>query len=160
ASVDAGDVSVKGISVADYGLVTISGSRTSNIVITVARPITGPDHLTLKIKNTQANFTRRLDVLPGDVNDDGAVNTPAGVLILNNPTPAHEYNVFNDMNGDFAVNTSDFTLYRPQIGTTLPKLPPPQMAAGGEGPGSTAVLTPGELAPALSAAIAEWAAAG
>jgi hypothetical protein len=160
AQVAPGDVSATGITVANYGPVTISGAGTGNIVITLAKPITGPDRVTIKVANAQINYTRRLDVLPGDVNDDGVVNTTDGVLILNNQTPAHTYNVFDDMNGDNAVNTSDFTLYRPQIGTTLPKLPPPQLAAGGEGPGSTAVLTPNELTPVLAAAIAEWTAAG
>ena len=116
--------------------------------------------MTITIGNAEIiTYTRRLDVLPGDVNDDGAVNTTDGVLILNNFTPAHPYNAFYDMNGDGAVNMADFDLYRPQIGTVLPGLSP-QLAAGGEGPGGVALLTPDELAPVLTAAIEDWAAAG
>jgi hypothetical protein len=112
------------------------------------------------IASTQiATFTRRLDVLPGDVNDDGAVNTTDGVLILYNPTPAHPYKVFYDINGDGIVDKTDFVLYRPFIGTVLPSLPP-QLAAGGEGPGAAAQLTRDELAPIVTEAVEEWAAAG
>ena len=111
--VNPGDVSVTGIAGGNYGPITLSGSGTS-YVITLAKPIAAADRVTLTIGNAQiATFTRRLDVLPGDVNDDGAVNTTDGVLILANATPAHTYNVFDDINGDGAVNTSDFTLYRP-----------------------------------------------
>ncbi len=161
ATVSPGDVTVTGITGGSYGPVTISGSGTSTILITFAKAITSADRVTITIGNSQIiAFTRRLDVLPGDVNDDGAVNTTDGLLILNNETPAHPYNVFYDMNGDGAVTTADFTLYRPRIGTVLPKLPPLQLAAGGEGPGGAAPLTQSELAPVLAAAIADWAAAG
>jgi hypothetical protein len=55
------------------------------------------------------------------------------------------------------VNRADFAAYRPFIGTSQV---PAQLAAGGEGPGGAAALTPDELAPVLSAAVARWAAAG
>lgn len=54
---------------------------------------------------------------------------------------------------------ADFTLYRPAIGTVLPGLPP-QLAAGGEGPGGVAPLTPAQVSPVLSEAISLWASAG
>ena len=61
-------------------------------VITLAQPITTADRLTFTIaSSTIATYTRRLDVLPGDVNDDGVVNTTDGLLILRNETPAHPY---------------------------------------------------------------------
>ncbi len=155
-----GDVSVTGLIGGNYGPVTISGSGTTSLVITFAKPIARADRVTITIGNAQiATFTGRLDVLPGDVNDDGYVNVTDGTLILANPTPAHAYNVFYDFNGDGVVNMTDFTLYRPFIGTTLPALPQ-QLAAGGEGPGGAALLTTNELAPVLSAAIHDWAAAG
>ena len=75
--------------------------------------------MTLSIASSSvATYTRRLDVLPGDVNDDGAVNTTDGLLILRNETPIHS--VFDDLNGDGVVNIADFNLYRPKIGTVLP----------------------------------------
>ena len=153
------DVSVTGITVANYGPVTISGSGTT-YTITLATPINHADRVTVTVSNSQiSTYTRRLDVLPGDVNDDGVVNVTDGVLILNNETPAHAYNVFYDLNGDAAVTVADFNLFRPLIGTKLPQ-PQPQLAAGGEGPGGAASLTATELAPVLAAAIDHWAAAG
>jgi hypothetical protein len=160
ADLNPGDVSVTGITGGNYGPVTISGSGTSNMVLTFAKAISGPDRVTITIGNSKiVTYTRRLDVLPGDVNDDGAVNSTDGVLILRNFTPANPYNMFYDMNGDGAVNMTDFDLYRPQIGTTLPG-GEPQLAVGGAGPGVVASLTPNELAPVLATAIAEWASVG
>jgi hypothetical protein len=87
------------------------------------------------------------------------VNTTDGVLILNNTTPAHAYQAAYDFNGDGVVSSTDFTLYRPFIGTVLPSLPP-QLAAGGEGSGNVPLLTSDELAPVLAEAVYDWAAAG
>ena len=160
ASLNPGDVSVTGITGGNYGPVTISGSGTSNVLITLSKPISTADRVTITIGNAEIiTYTRRLDVLPGDVNDDGAVNTTDGVLILRNTTPAHAYQINYDLNGDGAVNTTDFNLYRSRIGTVLPGLSA-QLAAGGEGPGNSALLSPGQLAPVLKAAIHQWAAAG
>ena len=152
------EVSVTGLVGGNYGPVTISGSSSGSAtvdVITFSKPIAAADLLTI----TLGSFTRQLDVLPGDVNDDGVVNTTDGVLILQNTTPTHPYQQIYDFNGDGAVNATDFTLYRPFIGTVLPGLPQ-QLAAGGEGPGSADVLTQGELSAILPAAINEWAAVG
>jgi hypothetical protein len=122
ASLTPGDVTVNSAAGINYGPVTISGSGT-NYVITLAQPISIADRVTFTIANAEiATYTRRLDVLPGDANDDGAVNTTDGLLILHNETPAHPYQVFYDMNGDNAVNALDFNLYRPKIGTVLPPL--------------------------------------
>ena len=147
-----GDVSVTGITGGNYGPVTISGSGTSN-VITLAKPIAGPDRVTITIGNAQiATYTRRLDVLPGDVNDDGAVNTTDGVLILPNFTPANTYNVFDDMNGDGAVNTTDFTLYRPSSGRYCPRCLRSWLRAA-KGLAASALLSSDEVGPVLTAAI-------
>jgi plastocyanin len=160
AVVSAGDVSMVGLKGGNYGPVNIAGSGTSSIVITLAKSVAGPDLVTITIGNNQiVTYTRRLDILPGDVNDDAVVNTTDGVLILNNTTPTHAYNMFDDMNGDGSVNTTDFNLYRPNIGTTLPS-PPPQLAAGGVGPGGAASITTSDVAPVLQEAIAEWADVG
>ena len=125
ATVNADDISVVGITGGNYGPVTISGSGTTNMVLTFAKAISGPDRVTITIGNAEIiTYTRRLDVLPGDVNDDDAVNSTDGVLILRDFTPANPYNIFYDMNGDGAVNMTDFDIYRPQIGTALPGVSP------------------------------------
>jgi hypothetical protein len=149
---------VNGLVVADYGPVRIAGSGTS-YTITFNQPIAVADRVTLTIGNGSiATYTRRLDLLPGDVNDDGVVNTTDGVFILRNFTPAHSYQAFYDMNGDGSIDRTDFNIYRPFIGTTLPPLP--QLAAGGEGPGGAAPLTQQELAPILTAAVQRWSTTG
>ena len=118
-----GNVTVTSAVGIKYGPVTISGSGT-NYVITLAQPINTADRVTFTIaSSTIATYTRRLDVLPGDVNDDGSVNTTDGLLILDNETPAHSYQLIYDLNGDGSVNMADFTLYRPKIGTVLPAVP-------------------------------------
>jgi hypothetical protein len=152
------NVSVTGLIVANYGPATVSGSGT-NYTITLSQPISAADRVTFTTGNASiTTFTRRLDVLPGDVNDDGVVNTTDGVLLLRNFTPSHPYQAIYDLNGDGTVDRTDFNLYRPFIGTTLPPLP--QLAAEGEGPGGAAPLTQQELAPILTAAVQRWIATG
>ncbi len=121
ATLAAGDISVIGSSGTNYGPVTVSGSGTS-YTITLAQPINAADRVTITIGNDLiASFTRRLDVLPGDVNDDGVVNVQDMVAIRNQmlgllgavPT------IFGDINGDGKVDINDYTAVRKLIGTTL-----------------------------------------
>jgi hypothetical protein len=121
ATLAATDITVLGSST-NYGPVTVNGSGT-NYKITLAQPINGPDRVTLSIGNTLiACFTRRLDVLPGDVNDDGIVNSQDTVLIRNQiigylgamPTR------FGDVNGDGVVDLADYTVTRNKLGTRMP----------------------------------------
>ena len=123
ANVSPGDVTVMGITGGIYGPVTISGSGTSTIVITLAKGITSAERVTVTIANSQiASYTRRLDILPGDVNDDGMVNRTDGDLILKHETPAHAYRASFDLNGDHTVNSGDIKLDRARVGTKLPAL--------------------------------------
>lgn len=122
ATISAADVSVSGVNVANYGPVTISGSG-STYTITLAQPIRKADRVTLTISNQQiATFTRRLDVLPGDVNDDGKV-TFADFTALSthfgqpaSPTP------FADLNADGTINFADFTILSTNFGMALPSV--------------------------------------
>jgi hypothetical protein len=115
------DVSVKGVNVADYGPVSLSGSGTS-YVITLAQPINAADRVTVTINNAALSFTGELDVLPGDVNDDGVVNAQDLVLIRNEIIGSGNSTIgtFGDLNGDGAVDMTDFNLARQRIGTRLP----------------------------------------
>ncbi len=120
------DVSVTGINVANYGPVTISGSGTS-YTITLAQAINTADRVTVTIGNANiTTFTRRLDVLPGDINDDGVVNAQDAVLARNafmalGTAPPM---LFADINGDGIVDVNDYNLVRQLIGTMLPSLGP------------------------------------
>ena len=118
------DVTVTGVTGRNYGPVTITGLGTSHLICTFAKPITGPDIVTITVRfdGVIVGGPATLDVLPGDVNDDGIVNSTDGVQILRSFTPANPYNIFDDLNGDGSVNIADFDLYRPQIGTVLPPL--------------------------------------
>ena len=123
-SLSPGDVSVTGITVANYGPVTISGSGT-NYTITFAQAITTADRVTVTIGNAGiATYTRRLDVLPGDVNDDGVVNATDLVLTRNNfAALGAVYNIFYDINGDGTVDVNDVNLEARFVGKKLPSLP-------------------------------------
>jgi hypothetical protein len=122
-SLSSGDVSVTGISVASYGPVTISGSGT-NYTITFAQAITTADRVTVTIGNAGiTTFTRRLDVLPGDVNDDGTVNAQDLVLVRNDfAVFGATYAVVDDLNGDGTVDINDTNLLGRFIGKKLPTL--------------------------------------
>ena len=118
ATLAAGDISAIGSSGTNYGPVTVSGSGMS-YTITLAQPINAADRVTITISNaTIANFTRRLDVLPGDVND-GVINVQDMLAIRNEmlgllgavPT------IFGDINGDGKVAINDYTAVQKPIGT-------------------------------------------
>ena len=131
ANVSPGDVTVMGITGGIHGPVTISGSGTSTIVITLAKGITSAERVTVTIANSQiAGYTRRLDILPGDVNDDGKVNRTDGDLILKHKTPAHAYRASFDLNGDHNVNSGDIKLDRARVGTKLSGLRTPAETRG------------------------------
>ncbi|MGO9917038.1 MAG: dockerin type I domain-containing protein, partial [Isosphaeraceae bacterium] len=122
ASLVPADVKVTGITVANYGPVTISGGGTT-YTITLATPINLPDRVTVTIGNAGiATYTRRLDVLPGDVNDDGYVNSTDAVLVRAAALgqTVSILGIFLDVNGDGAVNMTDFSLVSARSGQRLP----------------------------------------
>ena len=120
----AADVTVSSAIGVNYGPVTVSGSGTS-YTITLAQPINAADRVTITIVNPGVSmFNRRLDVLPGDFNDDGVVNSQDMVGIRNEmlslmgamPT------IFGDINGDGVVKINNYNAVRARIGTTLPPI--------------------------------------
>jgi trimeric autotransporter adhesin len=123
ASLVPGDVSIMGVNGGNYGPVTISGSGAS-YVISFAKPITDADRVTVTIANAGiATFTRRLDVLPGDVSDDGVVNSQDAVIERNQVygvAPATLPLIFLDINGDGVVDATDYDLVRQRNGKRLP----------------------------------------
>ena len=64
-------------------------------------------------------LSQTFKVLPGDVNDDGAV-TAVDLAMANGARVVGPYNLFADLNGDGAVNTLDVTILRGFLGTSLP----------------------------------------
>ncbi len=119
----AADVSVAGRVGVNYGPVTVSGSGSgSTYTITLARPIDLADRVTLTVGNAAvAAFIRRLDVLPGDVNDDGLVNAQ-DIALGRDAVLVDIPNVIDDIIGNGAVNLDDHNLVRRKVNTTLPPL--------------------------------------
>ncbi len=112
------DVTVTGIAVANYGPVTIGGGGTT-YTITLARAIAVADRVTVTVAGVGiATYTRRLDVLPGDFNDDGAINS--GDVLGVTREIGVVYGIFADIDGDGTVTTADVQLVRLRVGTHLP----------------------------------------
>jgi hypothetical protein len=122
ATLASGDVDVSSAAGVNYGPVTVSGSGTG-YTITLTQPINAADRVSFTIGNAGiATFTRRLDVLPGDVNDDGIVTLQDAVQIHNYYTGIGTVTVavvFLDINGDGVVGINDYNLTRSLIGTQL-----------------------------------------
>jgi hypothetical protein len=124
ASLTPADITVKGINVVNYGPVTVTGGPTTYGVL-LARPIAGPDRVTLTISSpTIPTYTRRLDVLPGDVNDDGVVNSQDAIIVRNavypGLGPVTVPLTFLDIDGDGALDFLDLNIVRQRNGTRLP----------------------------------------
>jgi len=64
------------------------------------------------------DFAQILNVLPGDVSDDG--NVASNDMVLVNNARSMAYNVIDDINGDGVVDLNDVSLVRARIGTHLP----------------------------------------
>jgi hypothetical protein len=65
-------------------------------------------------------FNRRLDVLPGDFNDDGVVNSQDMVGVRNEILGLAPVTIFGDINGDGKVDINDYNAVRARLGSTLP----------------------------------------
>jgi hypothetical protein len=130
-ALSAGDISVTGLKVADYGPVTVSGDGTS-YTITLAQPITGAERLTLTLGNAGiVTFTRELDVVPGDVSDDGTVGFTDLLTLAQHYGAANADWNAGDLNGDGSVNFSDLLVLAQNYGTALPATNPLVRAAAG-----------------------------
>jgi hypothetical protein len=120
ATLNAKDATITSKIGATYGPLTISGSGTS-YTITLKNPIAKADRVTITIGNDQiASFNRRLDVLPGDVSDDGVVDIRDAMVERNMIFGIITPTVFGDLNGDGKQDTTDYNLARQRIGTRLP----------------------------------------
>ena len=114
-SLNPADVSVSGSVGGNYGPVTVTGSGTS-WTITLAKAIANADKVTVVIGNTQlTSYQRILNVLPGDINDDGLV-TSADVTLANNAISL-PYNIFADFYGDGVDDSNNLKGIRGKVGT-------------------------------------------
>jgi hypothetical protein len=116
------DVTVNSAIGVNYGPVTVTGSGTT-YTITLARPIDAADRVTITIVNPGVSmFNRRIDVLPGDANDDGTVDSRDMVLIRNAIQGTGDPLMIGwaDIDGDGVVGLNDYLAARKKLGSRLP----------------------------------------
>jgi len=119
ASLVAGDISFRSAVNLSYSVQSISGSGTSWTITLANNGIVSPDKLTVTVANSSlASFTRRLDVLPGDVNDDGMVSSLDMNLVQKQLTLG--YVAFFDVDGTGTLTSADVTAVKARIGNKLP----------------------------------------
>jgi hypothetical protein len=114
------DITVSSTSGTKYGPVTLSGSGTS-YTIKLAQPIAQADRVTIKLNlGGLVSPTFELDVLPGDVNDDGIVNAQDMVLIRNAIQKTGDPLMIGwaDIDGD-GVLVNDYIVARKKLGSRL-----------------------------------------
>jgi hypothetical protein len=121
------DVAIQSLKNVIYGPVTVTGSGTSYAII-LLRPIVVADRVTITIAspgNTGiATYTRRLDIQPADVNDDGVVNRVDARIVRSQLREAITLaNIFADIVGDTTIDGADLQLVKRRNGGKLPKLP-------------------------------------
>jgi hypothetical protein len=105
----------------DYGAV-LNGSGTA-YTISLAHPVTNADRLTIKLNLAGlVTPTFEMDVLPGDVNDDGVVNASDIVLIRNAFQKTGDPLMIGwcDVDGDGVITVTDLALARKKLGSGLP----------------------------------------
>ena len=119
ASLSAGDISFQSAAGLSYSVQSISGSGTSWTINLANGGIVNPDKLTVTVANSSlATFSKRLDVLPGDVNDDGLVSSLDQLLVSRQLTGA--YIAFYDVDGSGSLSADDVNKIKTRIGNRLP----------------------------------------
>ncbi|MFO0960935.1 MAG: choice-of-anchor Q domain-containing protein, partial [Isosphaeraceae bacterium] len=100
--------------------VSVSGNT---VTWTLASPIADADVVTFAVNPALASYTTQLRILPGDVNDDGVVNSQDMVYVRNAylhigpPIPIDL--VYLDINGDGVIDLVDYNLVRQNVGKRL-----------------------------------------
>jgi hypothetical protein len=132
ATLTAAEVSVTSVRGINYGPVTVGGpvtilgsGMTNVYFIKFARPIEKADRVTITIAGAGlSSFSGRLDVLPGDFDDNGVVNDKDVTAIRNEwkGKKGAQPTIFGEIVGDGTVNGSDYNAARSRVGTKLPKL--------------------------------------
>ena len=126
----AADITISGLKGVRYGPVTVTAVPSDNVElflydIAFFQPINKPDRVTITIAGPEiVTYTRRLDVLPGDFDDNGVVNNKDVTAIRNEWKGKHgaQPTIFGEILGDGTVTAGDYNATRKRIGTRLPKL--------------------------------------
>ena len=116
------DLTVTGVGGRKYTVAGVS-VKGNTVTWTLGTPIVDADIVTVTVDPRLANFSAVLRILPGDVNDDGVVNSQDLVLVRNaftglGPPPTVPM-AFLDVNGDGVVDVSDYNIVRKFQGKKL-----------------------------------------
>jgi len=119
ASLAAGDVTVRGVAGFTYSVASVTGSGTTWTINLAGTGLANPDKVTVTVGNSNlASYSKRLDVLPGDVNDDGLVSVADQMLVSRQLTG--QYIVFYDIDGTGTLTSDDVSKIKARIGNKLP----------------------------------------
>ncbi len=102
-----------------YGITSVTGSGTSWTINLSSGGLANADRVTVSVRNSSvASWNRRLDVLPGDVNDDATVTSVDQLLVSRQVSLT--YIKFYDIDGNGLLTAIDFSLIKSRIGKKLP----------------------------------------
>lgn len=116
-----GDITLSSLAGSGYTVASVSGSGTTWTVTLGSGGLTQADRVTVTVGGSNvATYTRRLDVLPGDVNDDGVVTSADRMLLQQQITLALVYQAIYDIDGNGVINLNDRTLVNSRLNSKLP----------------------------------------
>ena len=119
ASLTAGNITITSAGGFTYSVSSVSGSGTTWTINLGGTGLANADKVTVTVSNASvASFSKRLDVLPGDVNDDGLVSSLDQLLVSRGLTGT--YIVFYDIDGTGTLTSTDTSLIKARIGNKLP----------------------------------------
>jgi hypothetical protein len=129
--VTSADLALLGLTVGNYGIAGFNYDAASHTALWTLTSALGVDHLTLQLDGANAIHdsagnlllggptSQMFNVLPGDFNGDGIVDSSDMVLLRNNFSSTSPYNILYDINGDGSVDINDYTAFRKWLGSRL-----------------------------------------
>ncbi len=119
ASLTASNVTLKSAGGFSYSVSSVTGSGTTWTINLAGSGLANPDKVTVTVGSSSvASYSKRLDVLPGDVNDDGLVSSVDQLLVSRQLTVG--YIAFYDVDGTGTLTSADVNLIKTRIGNRLP----------------------------------------
>ena len=118
ASLTAGSITIKSAAGFSYSVSSVSGSGNTWMINLGGSGLVNADKVTVAVSSgSVATYSKRLDVLPGDVNDDGLVSSLDQMLVSRQISVG--YLVMYDVDGDGTLTSNDVTQVKSRIGNKL-----------------------------------------
>jgi hypothetical protein len=118
-SLTAADVTLLSAGGFTYSVSSVTGSGTTWTINLGGGGLINADRITVTIGGSSvAGFSRRLDVLPGDANDDASVTSSDQLLV--NRQISSSYIVYYDIDGSGTLTKNDVNLIKARIGKKMP----------------------------------------